>query len=690
MSKYNYGNFFNDFNELNSNINLYMGISNYVEVSNNYKSMKIKNDKKYVQYFINDIRSKCKRLKFNHDFVKIIDDFNNFYDNYADDTPLDYVALQNFTCMVSTILNNLNDNIMEFNSSGAYSYKNLYQIYDPSSNMSLKMKNVQSALSSDFLSRSIFHFKNEIKYIAKGSNGGVNLISVNTGKSKFNVIEKYMLKTKTPLETLFSILREYIIGTQLLYNVRKYTPNFTSVYGIYISNDHIPYTFESTVLVDYLRKENNDDLTSIINEYIYNGYYERNKKLNIANINNDNQTLYIMTEYSEGISFSDFLINVVENNDIDKVYDIIGIFAQIYRSLILAYNLIGYVHNDLHCSNIMIHEQKKECYIPEMPNFTGKHNSQKIKYLAQIIDYGYSSVNKYVNYNYLIFSNEKTNVHTDIIRLYTSVLKKLYLIRKQGYDNQTLDLILKYTTMYIGSYYFKKYNSYGSKTNINLYKNVLDDYYNSGLYNNFEYLSDEKKETILSRNLNDGFDFYIYFIKRILKSPDYEKFGFSNVPKENLYDFTKLEKSKSYDPVDDINLTKILDNLQPDGLTDDQYKIIKKSFDDYYKLCNQVFKVYNDNSINFYKKVIIIVSFYHCIINFSKYMGLNTFLIYYSKKSNIIPPILRKIFDGNMHKNLLIVLKELKRALDTIPDSEFKEKEMNQRALFYFEQYFTI
>lgn len=690
MSKYNYGNFFNDFNELNSNINLYMGISNYVEVSNNYKSMKIKNDKKYVQYFINDIRSKCKRLKFNHDFVKIIDDFNNFYDNYADDTPLDYVALQNFTCMVSTILNNLNDNIMEFNSSGAYSYKNLYQIYDPSSNMSLKMKNVQSALSSDFLSRSIFHFKNEIKYIAKGSNGGVNLISVNTGKSKFNVIEKYMLKTKTPLETLFSILREYIIGTQLLYNVRKYTPNFTSVYGIYISNDHIPYTFESTVLVDYLRKENNDDLTSIINEYIYNGYYERNKKLNIANINNDNQTLYIMTEYSQGISFSDFLINVVENNDIDKVYDIIGIFAQIYRSLILAYNLIGYVHNDLHCSNIMIHEQKKECYIPEMPNFTGKHNSQKIKYLAQIIDYGYSSVNKYVNYNYLIFSNEKTNVHTDIIRLYTSVLKKLYLIRKQGYDNQTLDLILKYTTMYIGSYYFKKYNSYGSKTNINLYKNVLDDYYNSGLYNNFEYLSDEKKETILSRNLNDGFDFYIYFIKRILKSPDYEKFGFSNVPKENLYDFTKLEKSKSYDPVDDINLTKILDNLQPDGLTDDQYKIIKKSFDDYYKLCNQVFKVYNDNSINFYKKVLIIVSFYHCIINFSKYMGLNTFLIYYSKKSNIIPPILRKIFDGNMHKNLLIVLKELKRALDTIPDSEFKEKEMNQRALFYFEQYFTI
>jgi len=688
MESINYLNLFDNFEKFYEDIQYNKNLPNVNELNLQYSKKKIEIEQKFVKKFINSIKNKCNDLKYDTNFQKMVDNFNNFYENYIDDLHNDHLTLQNFTCMISSILKNFNLQFKDFITSYGFDNKKLNDIYDPSIPFDTKINYVQNALSSDFLSRTIFHYDNKIKYITKGANGGVNLINVKNGLHEFNIIEKYMLKNINPINSLFSILREYIIGTQLLYRIRKYTPNFTSIYGFYVANDSIPFTLNISLIDDYLKNKRDNLLSSIVEEYIYNGYYFKDMVPSIANIDNSNKTIYLLTEYSKGDTFTNFIENVVKTNNVDRVFDIIGIFAQIYRSLILANGAMKYVHNDLHCSNILIYEQTNEIYVPELSNLK-RHNSQKVKYLAQIIDYGYSSIQDYEFYSYKLFSNEKTTIHTDILRLYTSMLKKLTALRKAGYDNQTIDMILKYTTICIGSYYFKDYNSFNDNTDINLFKEVLIDYDLSNLYGSYEYLSESVNQYILSTNSKSiihGFNFYFKFVDNIYKLKINDLVGFRNVSPDKIYDYEKLKRRDSYIPVNDMNLSEILNNIQPDGLTQEQYNIIKNSFLHFSKLCNETISIYNDNDINLENKISLIISFCHCIINFSKYIALNTFLIYYTKKSNIIPEELINIFDGNIIKEILIILNYIKKDVFNLPSGSIREQ--NLRIIDAFEKYF--
>ena len=77
----------------------------------------------------------------------------------------------------------------------------------------------------------------------------------------------------------------------------------------------------------------------------------------------------------------------------------------------------------------------------------------------------------------------------------------------------------------------------------------------------------------------------------------------------------------------------------------------------------------------------------HCIINFSKYIALNTFLIYYTKNPNIVPPELINLFERNIVKEISNILNVLKiTAISTMPASDFKD--INLKAIESFEQYF--
>lgn len=685
---------FNNFKQFNNIIVYEKSDPDYDNISNDYSIHKMDMERLYIQKFIDELRNECQKSKYDTDFVKMVNTFNNFYENYVDDKPNDWLTLRRFTCMLSDILKNLSENIIQFNDSYGFNFQKLYEIYDPSIPLDKKIENVKSALSSDFLSRTVFHQDNEIKYLAKGANGGVNLISVVNGTNKFNVIEKFMLDDSDPVANLFEIIREYIIGTKILIDVRPFTPNFTTVFGMYISDNPLPYEFDKSTIDDYLKKKDRF-LKSTLNEYQNIGYYDeidmsKVKTKNIANINTDKQTLYMMTEYSKGQGFDSFIKKIVKANDVGKAVSIIEILAQVYRSLIFAHNKIKYVHNDIHCANILIYEQSPSIYVDEILNLNNKtHNAQKINHLAQIIDYGYSSIDKYVNYAYYLFSDGKTTVHTDIIRLYTSILKNLVMLRHDGYVNDTLLTITKYITILIGSYYFKDLSSYTMNTNLRDFEDVLIEYEISKLYDNFEYLPRVINERIINKNLNSGYQFYEYFIENMKKSPKilYEPAGFTVATQDQLYDYNKIEKSKLAVPVQDMNIENILRTLQPEGLSTSQYRIIKRSFVDFIQLCQEAEIAYN--SITDLKtKVDVIVYLCHNIINFSKYIGLNTLLIYYTKSSNIIPPELDQLFNDDL-KNLFIVTSVLYDELDrsSLP---FDYKDVNLNVLADFNQYFTL
>lgn len=684
-------NLFNDFKNFNDDINYHKNLKNSNLLTRSYDSKKQAQESKNFQLFIDDAKKICDKLDYDTDFDKMVETFNTFYKNYLDGLPNDYLSLQNFTCMVSNILKNLENNFSDFYTSYGFDFKKLYEIYDPSVSFDQKLQNVKTAMSNDFLSRTIFHYENEVKYLSKGVNGGVNLITIKNGTNQFNIIEKYMLDTSDFFTSLMELLREYIIGTQLLYNVRPFTPNFTTVYGMYLSNAPIYYEFDDTAVTNYLKSQKKDkNFKAILQEYQNLGYYTLDKKQSILNItaNTSEQKLYMMTEYSKGTSFDNFLIDVVKSNNVNKVFDVISIFAQIYRSLIFAYNKIGYVHNDLHCGNILVYEQVTDLYVPEIINVSG-HNSQKLNYLAQIIDFGYSSINNYVNYAYFLFSDEKTNVHTDILRLYTSMLKILYKLYVSGYKNDTLMVILKFSTIYIGSYYFKKFKNYDFTTDSTIIFDILDEYDRSGLRSNFEYLSKSVKEKIIKAGLADGYDFYNYFIFKIQNSPanTYSKIGFSNVTDDMLYDFTKLEKTKLTIPVNDFNIESILDNIQPEGLTRLQLGIIKRSFIDFSSLCKELVTAFSKIS-DLEIKTSVVIYFCHNIVNFSRYLGLNTLLIYYTKYANIVPDSIDTIFNTDL-KNVHNVVRQLRINLSssTLPMSYITK---HDDILSKFETFFEL
>lgn len=667
-------NLFKNFREFNNIINLTFKDPNYDDMNRNYENIKKNTEMNNVQLFIDNLKENCKKLNYDTDFEKMVDDFNNFSENYIDNKPNDYLTLQTFTCMVSDILKNFSE-IIRFENYDSYEFNisKLYEIYDPSVALDIKIDNVKNALSSDFLSRTIFNYKNEVKYLAKGANGGVNLIRVFNASDKFNVIEKYMLDTSDPLKNLFSILREYIVGTQILLDIRPYTPNFTSIYGMYISNGPVSFEFDEKIINDYLSSKSSS-LAETFDEYGSFGYYYeidelKNKTLNMANLDYENKKLYLLTEYSQGISFLKFIEDAIKSNKISKVYSIMEVISQIYRSLIFAHNAIGYVHNDLHAENIMVYEQPDSIYVPEIVILKNpKHNRQKVKNLAQIIDYGYSSINNYVNYAGYLFSDETTTVHTDILRLYTFILKLLYNLVIDGYNNDTLLTLLQMITVCIGSYYFSELSSFDFSTDLLDFTVILSQYYKSGLLKNYEYLPRDVNLKIRSLGLNNGYDFYEYFIDKIQNAPDnaFEKIGFSIAPDDSLYDYLKLENRKAYVPVNDINLENILESLQPEGLTEDQYDEILGSFVNFIKLIDEL--VLSQSITDIFAKVTITMYIVHNLINYSKTIALNTLLIYYSKQANMVPPELSILYEERlpiMSKVLLNLYDEL--LLATLP-----------------------
>ena len=148
-----------------------------------------------------------------------------------------------------------------------------------------------------------------------------------------------------------NMLHEYVVG-MILNNLRNFTPNFMYIYdGFYCSS-----------IID-----DNKQLTGLCSTDSYN-----------------NGTTITISEVCGPDSFAKIL-----NTITDELF-IYSIFLQIALSLCIAEETYKFIHCDLHTNNILI----KELSFPKKLRYVLNNQEYFIttKYVAQIIDYGYSAI----------------------------------------------------------------------------------------------------------------------------------------------------------------------------------------------------------------------------------------------------------------------------------------------------------
>lgn len=589
-----------------------------------------------AQIFINKLCKECESVQYSTALNNMVNEFNNFYTTYREDIPNDYLSLQSFVCMVSNILNVLSKDILNYFLNYDFSYKKILDMIDSSVSINEKILNYRTLISDIFLSRTIFSSNSNIKYIAKGANGGVDIISLTNGTDKFNVIEKYMLPDGSDdVSELLNLLRELIISSEILFNVRQYTPNFTTIYGMYVSYDSVPYGMDDAIIDTYIssRPSISSTLSFLKNINIYEKIDESGSLDRVVgNLDASSKKIYLLTEYAPGNSLSDYIYEIVKDNDVDKAINVIEILLQIFRSLIFAYNKIGYRHNDLHIENVIVSTLKDKIHIPEIvdpKDSTFGHNSQNVKHLAQIIDYGYSSINDYVKYFYSIFSDGQTTVHSDIIRIYTSIMKHLYYLKLDLLENETLYTILKYLTLTVSSYYFNDHTKYKFTDDPFAFSDLLVDYERSGLVDEFESVTFDNNELLIKSGYSTGVNFYEYMIQQInnLTTSEKNKIGLSTVADNQLYDNVGIQQRATYVPAIDINNEKIFKGELPYGLG---LVDIDSIYDTFNNICYEIDFV-NSNVTNELQRAEIFTFLYISIYTLSKYIGFYTFLGQYGE-----------------------------------------------------------
>ena len=101
-------NLFNNFQEFADDIDFFK--SKEKKFTKSYNLKKYNEETRNFQLFLNDVKGKCEKMNYDTDFDQMLKTFNTFYSNYLDDLPNDYLTLQNFTCMLSNLLKNLENN----------------------------------------------------------------------------------------------------------------------------------------------------------------------------------------------------------------------------------------------------------------------------------------------------------------------------------------------------------------------------------------------------------------------------------------------------------------------------------------------------------------------------------------------------------------------------------------------------
>lgn len=220
--------------------------------------------------------------------------------------------------------------------------------------------------------------------------------------------DRFILKTNNDSRI---ILFEYFIGAYGTNTLRKTLPNFALVSSILscgykkkgkLSSESIRYLCEPT-----------EDEGSI--PFEYRGAIKTN---------------YILYERVPGVSLREYM-----DSDECEVGVLLNYFQQILVALQFAYDEIGFVHRDLHSSNVILRDrttpppgnEKENAVVYTINNTTYSFKTDKI---PTLIDYGYSSI----TYDGLTYVTPATDA---------SNYKIFSLITFPGYDmyKLTMDII---------------------------------------------------------------------------------------------------------------------------------------------------------------------------------------------------------------------------------------------------------
>jgi len=619
--------------------------ANYDQYSQEFSLLKKQQQLENSDAYVADFKGQCYYIGSSN-FPLVVDSLRNFNLHYKK-LP-DASSLNQLNCSLSKFLNNYQDNIFNIKNTHGNNLSDLMFLLKAQLGDFIEGTKVFKGLLNDlFLSDTIFK-DTQVDYLSAGANGSVDLIKIkgNDGQ-EFKMIQKSVFNESVEL---YDILRELIVGTKLLFNVRQKTPNFTAVYGIYTTygplildnyDEYIRDYPKLKLITDYKNEQgcetnNPDDICEFLktyNMFIYTPKSEKDQNLApvplLGNLNTDYVKLFLLTEFSKGKSLDYMLENLVQTNNPNSGKIVMSVFMQIIRSLLYANDKIGYVHNDLHTENIIIRELENEEYLEELI-YPDQFKHQKVKYLAQIIDYGYSSINNYVNYFVEIMSDETSNSHNDIFRIYSSVLKKLsYLLFFEKVKNDAMFDIVRHLTIHIGGFYFENLKNVDLNTPNEELETILLDYFNSDMFNSYEYIpldfnfiTNNKPEY----SPNALYNYLIKQYKKFFSNDNFLQLGNDNVTyfvDKDEYNFVtnQFANSNYYNE----NIESILNEKIPVGLSDKEVNSYNTVFQNLNKLFTYMINLENDPSLNVDQKAYLLIVM---LMNFIYYLRIYTHFIF--------------------------------------------------------------
>jgi hypothetical protein len=227
----------------------------------------------------------------------------------------------------------------------------------------------------------IFKSKIQKETQKKGSYGYIKICNL---CPNYKIVLKLIKKKIDPIIGIYDILHEYLIAVNGLNLLRNYCPNFCYSFGIVYSQTH-------------------------------------------------KEIIHLM-EYNNGFSITDY----IEENKLKTYNDKLGkiffqILIQVICSLELAQDLLFFTHYDLHLDNILIKHLNNEIELIYPCKFFSI-KLKNINYIAQIIDFGFSTI----ILNNQIYGKNNINIFPelgmypffipglDLIKLFSSLYYQLH------------------------------------------------------------------------------------------------------------------------------------------------------------------------------------------------------------------------------------------------------------------------
>lgn len=302
----------------------------------------------WVENYILSNRAKCQyRNKVHEQLFQLHP--SKLIEYMLEDGKFDHQAQLNMSCLADSIISHETSVVSTFRAEWLHKFINVMnQISDSSSE---KIDNQQlleismKLLTQPYLESMTDSLSKDVKLIVSGRNNLMQILS--------SSIPIFTIKAASD-KNHDNGIHEAFIGIEALNNMRKYLPTFMHIYGYFKC---LPPTFRP-----------NGETISFC-----------------SRVSGTDDVNYLMIEYIDGKQL-DGLLNRINS----AIF--LEIFWQIVSAIYLAHRMYDFTHYDLHTSNVLITILPNEILIPCYTPVIDDRKYIKTRFLARIVDYGYSHI----------------------------------------------------------------------------------------------------------------------------------------------------------------------------------------------------------------------------------------------------------------------------------------------------------